>query len=104
MTRKRSGKTLVQQMTQTCPICKGSGFIKSLRTESYLILRAFKEALRNKQDEFTAVISINPEIFHYLTSHEYNAILALEKETGHKIELYSKEGLGMGTYKIEWDK
>jgi ribonuclease G len=104
MTRKRSGKTLVQQMTQTCPTCKGSGFIKSLRTESYMVLRALKEALRNHKDGLTAVVSLNNDIFHYLTSHEYNAILRLEKETEHTIELCSKESLSMGTYKIEWEK
>ncbi|HZW61218.1 MAG TPA: Rne/Rng family ribonuclease, partial [Candidatus Babeliales bacterium] len=29
MTRKRSGKTLVQELTDDCPTCEGSGFVKS---------------------------------------------------------------------------
>ena len=104
MTRKRSGKTLVQQLTQACQTCSGSGFIKALRTEAYMILRALKDALHKKADGKTVVVSVNPDIFQYVTTKEYNAILELEKESGHQIAFFSKEGLGMGTYKIEWEK
>ena len=45
MTRKRSGKTLVQTLTNTCPTCMGSGFIKSVPTEAYAILRKLRVAL-----------------------------------------------------------
>ncbi|MEX0671795.1 MAG: Rne/Rng family ribonuclease [Candidatus Babeliales bacterium] len=104
MTRKRSGKTLVQQMTQSCSFCRGVGFVRSVSTEGYMALRAIKEALRLKNDTEIAIISVSPEIFHYLTSHEYNSILELEKEYGHPIALHSKDSLDLGTYKIEWSK
>jgi len=39
MTRKRSGKTLVQTLTDTCPMCMGYGFVKSAPTQTYAILR-----------------------------------------------------------------
>ena len=45
MTRKRSGKTLVQQLTNICDKCKGLGFIKATRTQCYCILRKFKEGM-----------------------------------------------------------
>ena len=42
MTRKRSGKTLVQQLMKDCECCKGLGFVKSLQTESHVLLRNIK--------------------------------------------------------------
>ena len=90
MTRKRSGKTLVQQLTDDCPTCRGSGFIKSLQTECYSILRKLKEFL---QTEHPALIefTISPEMFEYIAHTEYNAILYLEKNFGCKIELFDSK-------------
>jgi ribonuclease G len=100
MTRKRSGKTLVQQLTHDCPTCHGSGFIKSLQTECYSILRKLKEYLQTEhpaQIEFT----ISPEVFDYITNTEYNAILYLEKNFGVKIELFDNKNFGMSQYHFQ---
>ena len=43
MTRKRSGKTLVNQLTNVCPCCSGKGHVKSVQTISFKLLREFKE-------------------------------------------------------------
>src|SRR5207249_1152215 len=41
MTRKRSGKTLLQQLTKVCHDCSGLGFVKSIPSISFQVLRHF---------------------------------------------------------------
>lgn len=100
MTRKRSGKTLIQQLMETCKCCKGIGFTKSLQTESYAILRELKETLRIKSEK-TVTLNVHPDIFTYITETEYNSILELEKQFNCKITLISQKNFRLNQYKIE---
>ena len=101
MTRKRSGKTLVQQLTNNCPTCHGSGFIKSYQTESYEILRAVRHELSTVANGKKIEIHTNPNVFNYITSIEYDAILQLENIYSLKITLLSAKEIPVDKYKIE---
>ncbi len=101
MTRKRSGKTLLQQLTQNCQTCNGTGFISSVQTDSFGILRDIQEELLKLKKTKVATISINPDIFEYLTSVEYNSILELEKKHKIKITLLSDPKLKPTQYKLK---
>jgi len=101
MTRKRSGKTLVQQLTNDCPTCHGSGFIKSDQTESYMVLRAIREELKTIAADKMIHIQINSHVFNYITSIEYDAILKMEDFFKLKITLLSNKDLAIDKYKIE---
>ena len=104
MTRKRSGKTLVQQLTNDCPTCHGSGFIKSDQTESYTVLRGVREELKTITPDKKIQIQVNPHVFNYITSIEYDAILKLENLFKVKITLLSNKELGIDKYKIQQKK
>ncbi|HSC25594.1 MAG TPA: Rne/Rng family ribonuclease [Candidatus Babeliales bacterium] len=101
MTRKRSGKTLVQELTTDCPTCHGLGFIKSYQTESYAILRAVKDELKTISPGKKIGLQINTQVFNYITSVEYDAILKLENSYNIKITLLSNKELPVDKYKIE---
>jgi ribonuclease G len=101
MTRKRSGKTLVQQLTNDCPTCHGSGFIKSYQTESYAVLRAVCDELRTITTHKKIEIQLHPHVFNYITSIEYDAVLKLESTFKLKITLLSNKDLAIDKYKIE---
>lgn len=102
MTRKRSGKTLVQQMMETCPECRGLGYIKSVQTESYEILRTLKANLDERKVGNEVSISVHPKILDYITSTEYNSVLDLEKIYKCKIILVAENNqCTMGLYSID---
>ena len=101
MTRKRSGKSLIQQLTNNCPTCKGSGFIKSIKTECYAILRAIKNEMLTKKLSGDIKIKLNPTQLDHITNIEYNAILELEKEFKSQITLTDNPSLTINQYKIE---
>jgi ribonuclease G len=101
MTRKRSGITLYQQLTQRCQACKGQGFTTSLEAETQTILRALKVGLKTNKYGNQVQLVLNSEIFKHITSVEYNAILALEKSYKCKITLLSEKDMPRHHYKIE---
>lgn len=84
MTRKRSGKTLMQTLMETCTNCKGMGCIKSAQTDAFALLRKINDTLAGKKERKGAVVKISlavhPEIFEFITQVEYNAVLTLEKK------------------------
>lgn len=100
MTRKRSGKTLVQKLTETCQICSGSGFIKSVATETYIILRNFKQALLTQELGADVHLSVAPPVFEHITNFEYDAVLQLEKEYRCKITIMLNDNFRFDQYKI----
>jgi len=101
MTRKRTGKTLLQKLTHNCPTCGGSGFIKSMATEGFIILRKLKDDLATKKLGKEVNLILSTHMFEYLTTSQYKAILGLEKEYNCKITLVTDLKLKIHGYKIE---
>jgi len=100
MTRKRSGKTLIQQLTTICPTCQGLGFIKSIQAISYDILRSVMQELRIKRIGEKITLAIHPDIFTYITSTEYNAILWFEKLFTCKISILANKKMTVSEYTL----
>lgn len=58
LTRKRTHESLAQALCQTCPVCDGSGSIKTSQTVSYQILRELAaQASQSSSSRFTIVAS-----------------------------------------------
>ncbi len=93
MTRKRSGKTLVQQLMRVCPTCNANGFVESATTISFTILEQFQAEVIRANRKGSITLSISPQIFDYLIHHEFQTLLALEKILACKIVLESNAKL-----------
>lgn len=101
MTRKRSGQTLLHQMTVTCPVCHGFGVIKSVPTEAHSLLRAIKARLVAGKTHGSLTIMLHEKLFDYLIESEYNALLSLEKNYGCKLTLEKGTMQQLNIYSIE---
>ncbi len=101
MTRKRVGTTLIQQLTDDCPCCKGLGVVKSIEEECYALLRGVNYELKTGKLGAQIAIQVHPQMLAQLTDIEYNAILGLEKNYGCKITLVAQKSFKLGQYKIE---
>lgn len=91
MTRKRSGKTLIQQLTNVCQACHGYGHVKSITTISFKILTQCQEEIIKMKLQGSLVLSLSHRAFDYLLHQEYQSILALEKQLSCKLTLESNE-------------
>lgn len=102
MTRKRSGKTLLQELMDPCPTCHTLGVVKSLQTQCYTMLPKIKRELEKIKDKTgNVVLKLSPQMFNYITTTEYDSILALEKELGHKLLLVSDESVTPTHYALD---
>ncbi len=95
MTRKRSGKTLLQELMKECPDCKGLGVVESMQTQCYSMMPKIRNELKKRKKTEPITIFLNPAMFDYVTNIEYNTILALEKECDCRITLVSDDKLGI---------
>lgn len=101
MTRKRSGKTLMRQLTDLCHCCAGLGRLPSVRAESYKILRSLKVQLQQKQlSKKQLIFEVNQAVFEFISSIEFNSILELEREFGCSITLVSNDQIERHSFKI----
>ena len=91
MTRKRTGKTLMQQLTHACPTCSGSGAIKSTHTISCDVLKQFYYAIKRKSVTGSVILSVSNQMFDHLIHNEFRSLLRLEKLVNCKIILESNE-------------
>ncbi len=101
MTRKRSGKTLLQQLTNVCASCNGCGFLKSVPSISFQILRTIKEEIRAKGLTEALLLMVSPKVFDYLIHQEYQSILQLEKNLNCKIMVESNDAFDDAQHTIK---
>jgi len=103
MTRKRSGKTLQQELTKDCACCSGLGYNKSIATNSYVILRSLQEKLKKGlyHSDKSIMVYLYQEMFDYISIVEYDALLTLEKKFSVSITLTIDNNLVRDQYKVE---
>ncbi|KKP24279.1 MAG: cytoplasmic axial filament protein (Ribonuclease G) [candidate division TM6 bacterium GW2011_GWF2_28_16] len=101
MTRKRSGKTLTQQLTNVCTCCNGYGVLKSTQTRSFEILTNCKNDIIKNKLKGSISLTVPENIFDYLIHHEFQSIIELEKSLNCKIVLEGNKNLTANQYKIE---
>lgn len=86
MTRKRLKSSLMKTLSSPCPYCDGMGYIKSLQSVCYEIMREIiklKPHLGGKQ----LLVRAHPEVIEMLRSQEHKIVQELEKLLKKKIQL-----------------
>jgi ribonuclease G len=101
MTRKRSGKTLIQQLTKPCEPCTSLGFVKSPETISFEALEKFQDTMSRERITGTIALSVSHQVFDHIIHNEYTAILTLEKQLSCKIILEINEDFHGSEFSIE---
>lgn len=93
MTRKRTGKTLTQQLMHPCQACYGIGFTKSLATRSYELFRHLENFFlsKNLHSSNGVLIITTHQMAEYLIESEYDVLIALEKKFKLKITVRGED-------------
>ena len=101
MTRKRSGKTLMRQMTDLCHCCHGLGRLRAVRSESYELLRNIKRALKERLIGDNMLLVLNDQVFDFISSIEFNSIIELEAKFNCHLTLVSDDKLNKNEFNLE---
>ena len=91
MTRKRTRESLVQLLTEPCPICEGSGVVKSVTTVAYEILREVRRS-GTLVDNEKIEIECAPRVAELLSREERGYLDHLEKRFQKLITVVGQKG------------
>lgn len=103
MTRKRTGKTIFQQLAVQCHTCHGVGFVSSVNHQSYTLLHRVQQELRAKkgiQDYSTAELWVSSAVFDFLVQDPAASLLCLSKGFNLKITMVKNTELEATAYRL----
>jgi ribonuclease G len=86
MTRQRVRQSHLQNMTEACPTCHGTGRVFTAETITRRVERSVRRAgLEGKKDPL--VVRIHPDVAMYVLENEKDLVKKLEKAVGFGLEL-----------------
>lgn len=100
ITRKRTRHNVVNLLTETCPNCDGSGYIKSRFTVCYEVLRELKSACR-KGEGRVFNIYLAPDVADLLYEEEKSSLEHIETTHKTKVNLIANPDFGIDKFQIE---
>ncbi len=99
LTRKRTRESLAQMLSQPCPLCQGSGRVRTARTVAYDILREIlREAHQFNPREFRIVA--HPAVIALLQDEESQHLASLSDHIGKPISLQAESSLGLESFDV----
>ncbi|MCE5313862.1 MAG: Rne/Rng family ribonuclease [Armatimonadota bacterium] len=99
MTRKRTGETLTEIVTEPCPYCQGKGTVESADTVSLRIERELRHLI-SKSDEEAFMVTANPEVVMHLVGASGEVIDEIERRLKRAIYVRASEALHVEKYEI----
>jgi ribonuclease G len=100
LTRKRTRHNIVSLMSETCPNCDGSGYIKSRYTVCYEVLRELKSSCR-KDEGKVFNIHLSPEVARLLYEEEKSSLEYIETAYKTKVNLIAHPDFSIDKFSIE---
>ena len=81
MTRQRLHDSLSTAVFDTCPICRGTGKLKSAETMSVELQRRLASVLQRYPDtDHDLMITVSPEVMHRLRTHDEQTLVEIERK------------------------
>jgi ribonuclease G len=100
LTRKRTRHNIVNLMSETCPNCDGSGYIKSRYTVCYEVLRELKSDCRKDEGKIFN-IHLSPEVARLLYEEEKSSLEHIETTYKTKVNLIANPSYSIDKFSIE---
>ncbi len=105
MTRKRSGKSLRNQLMKDCSQCNGTGMMKSIAERVHELLRILEKEIKlkkTKNNKYICSITLNHYLADHLLNKEFETILFFEKIYDIKIVINEVMDNHLNAYHFEW--
>jgi len=105
MTRKRSGKSLRNQLMKDCLHCNGTGMMKSIAERVHELLRILEKEIKLKKiknTKYICSITLNNYLAEHLLNKEFETILFFEKIHDIKIVINEVMDNHLSAYHFEW--
>jgi ribonuclease G len=100
ITRKRTRHNIVNLLTEICPTCEGSGYIKSRYTVCYEVLRELRSYCR-KEGGKRINVYLSPEVASLLYEEEKNSIEFIENTYNTKVNIIANTEFSVDSFQVE---
>jgi ribonuclease G len=100
ITRKRTRHNIVNLLTELCPTCEGSGYIKSRYTVCYEVLRELRSYCRKEGGKMINVY-LSPEVASLLYEEEKSSIEFIEHAYNTKVNIIANPEFSVDTFQVE---
>jgi ribonuclease E len=100
LSRQRMRPSLLEAHSQLCPVCAGSGFVRSTESTTISILRELEEeGLRHRASEVT--VTARTDVALYLLNQKRDSLRDIEERYGFKILVLADGDLAPSEYEID---
>ncbi len=100
MTRKRTGETISEMISQACPYCQGRGHIMSPESVSIDVERELGQ-MAATVDEEAFLVTLHPEVAEYLIGPEGETIKEIEQRIRRAVYVRGNHGQHIEQHDIE---
>jgi ribonuclease G len=100
ITRKRTRHNIVNLLTEICPTCEGSGYIKSRYTVCYEVLRELRSHC-SKEGGKRINVYLSPEVASLLYEEEKNSIEFIENTYNTKVNIIANPEFSVDSFQVE---
>lgn len=100
MTRKRTGETISEIVSQPCPYCQDHGLILSPESVSILVERDIRKTA-SEVDEEAMLVTVHPEVAEYLIGANGELVEEIERRINRAIYIRSDVHSHIEAYNIE---
>lgn len=100
ITRKRTRHNIVNLLTEICPTCEGSGYIKSRYTVCYEVLRELRSHC-SKEGGKRINVYLSPEVASLLYEEEKNSIEFIENTYNTKVNIIANPEFSVDSFRVE---
>jgi ribonuclease G len=100
ITRKRTRHNIVNLLTETCPTCEGSAYIKSRYTVCYEVLRELRTFCR-KEGGKRINVYLSPDVASLLYEEEKSSIEFIENTYNTKVNIIANPEFSVDIFQVE---
>lgn len=100
ITRKRTRHNIVNLLTETCPNCEGSAYIKSRFTVCYEVLRELRSACRKGEGKVFNIY-LSSDVANLLYEEEKSSLEHIEATYKTKVNLIANPSFSIDKFQIE---
>lgn len=99
MTRKRTGETLTELVTEPCPYCQGRGRVESAETVSLQIERELRR-MSGRVDDEAFLVTASPEVAMHLVGSGGEVVEKIERRLKRAVYVRASDSLHIEKYEI----
>lgn len=99
ITRQRINQNIVEKITETCPLCKGTGRVTSKAVLINEIDRWLKN-FRQHSREFRLVLQVNPGVAEYITDGTFSTLSRMMIKHFVRIKILQNETISIDQFKF----